>query len=284
MIAPIRRLLLAHPRDVFRSQDHVDRGWSELGFLERPDYMEAVREYDSFAALLTRLVGEIVYLPVDGGVGLDAIYVQDPVLVTDRGAILCRMGKTAREGEPAAMGAFLATMGVPVVGEIAAPGCVEGGDVLWLDPRTLAVGQGYRTNSEGIRQLRALLGDAVDELVVVPLPHWRGPASCLHLMSFISLIDRDLALVYSPLMPVPFRESLLDRGFRLVEVPDQELDSLGCNVLAVAPRVCVMVEGNPRTKELLEAAGAEVHTFEGREICVKGEGGPTCLTLPLQRA
>ena len=155
--------------------------------------------------------------------------------------------------------------------------------MLWLDSRTLAVGQGYRTNAEGIRQLRTLLGDAVDEVEVVPLPHWRGPASCLHLMSFISLIDQDLALVYSPLMPVPFRESLLARGFTLVEVPDQEFDTLGCNVLAVAPRVCVMVEGNPRTKALLEAAGAQVHTFEGQEICVKGEGGPTCLTRPLLR-
>ena len=155
--------------------------------------------------------------------------------------------------------------------------------MLWLDPRTLAVGQGYRTNAEGIRQLRALLGDAVDAVEVVPLPHWRGPASCLHLMSFISLIDRDLALVYSPLMPVPFRESLLARGFTLVEVPDQEFDTLGCNVLAIAPRVCVMVEGNPRTKALLEEAGAQVHTFKGLEICIKGEGGPTCLTRPLLR-
>ncbi len=284
MVAPIRRLLLAHPRDVFRSQEHVDRRWSEQGFLERPDYAEAIREYDAFAALLARHVAEIVHLRGDTRTGLDAIYVHDPVLVTDRGAILLRMGKAAREREPAAIESFLPSIGVPVVGAIAAPGCIEGGDVLWLAPRTLAVGQGYRTNAEGIRQLRALLGDAVDEVEVVPLPHWRGPASCLHLMSFISLIDRDLALVYSPLMPVPFRESLLARGFRLVEVPDGEFDTLGCNVLAVAPRVCVMVEGNPRTKALLEEAGAQVCSFKGLEICVKGEGGPTCLTRPLLRA
>jgi N-dimethylarginine dimethylaminohydrolase len=283
MVAPLRRLLLAHARDAFRSQSHVDSTWREQGFLARPDYDEARREYDAFAELLARHVADIRYLPPVPRTGLDAIYVHDPVIVTDRGAILGRMGKTAREREPEVMASFLPSIGLKIVGTIGAPGLVEGGDVVWLDPRTLAVGQGYRTNIEGIRQLRGLLGDAVDEVEVVPLPHWRGPASCLHLMSFISLIDRDLALVYSPLLPVPFRESLLARGFRLIEVPDSEFDSLGCNVLAVAPRVCVMVKGNPHTKELLEAAGAEVHTFAGLEICVKGEGGPTCLTRPLLR-
>jgi N-dimethylarginine dimethylaminohydrolase len=146
------------------------------------------------------------------------------------------------------------------------------------------VGRGYRTNDEGIEQLRALLADGVDELLVVPSPHWNGPTDVFHLMSVISPLADDLALVYSPLLPVPFRQGLLARGFELVEVPDDEFDSMGCNVLALAPRVALAVEGNPETRRRMEQAGVQVHTFEGEEISAKGCGGPTCLTRPLERA
>ncbi len=172
--------------------------------------------------------------------------------------------------------------GIGVLGTILSPGRIEGGDVAWIDERTLAVGRGYRTNDEGIRQLCALVGPDVDVLVV-PLPHWRGPGDVFHLMSILSPVDRDLAVVYSPLMPVPFRESLLERGFSFVEVPDEEFDTMGTNVLAIAPRRCVMVRGNPTTKRRLEDAGAEVTEYDGTEISLKGGGGPTCLTRPLLR-
>jgi N-dimethylarginine dimethylaminohydrolase len=154
---------------------------------------------------------------------------------------------------------------------------------VWLDRRTLAVGRGYRTNDVGIAQLRALLGDAIDELVVVHLPHWRGAGDVFHLMSIISPVDPDLAVVYSPLMPVAFRERLLDRGMTLVEVPDDEFESMGANVLALGSRRCVMLAGNPRTRARLEAAGVDVVEYEGMEISRKGGGGPTCLTRPLRR-
>jgi N-dimethylarginine dimethylaminohydrolase len=193
------------------------------------------------------------------------------------------MGKEQRRREPAAIGEYLPQIGVPILGRISGDGTLEGGDVVWVDERTLAVGRGYRTNDEGIRQLRELTADIVDEIVVVPLPHWNGPTDVLHLMSFLSPIDHDLALVYSRLMPVPFREWLLTRGVRLVEVPDTEYDTMACNVLAVAPRQCIMLEGNPRTRKLLEAEGVEVRVFGGAEICAKGAGGPTCLTRPILR-
>jgi len=175
-------------------------------------------------------------------------------------------------------------LGVPIVGRIGGAGRLEGGDVAWIDERTVAVGRGYRTNGEGIRQLRGLLGSGVDRVVPVPLPHWRGPGDVFHLMSMFSPVDRDLAVVYSPLLPVPFRDLLCQRGYRLVEVPDEEFETMGCNVLAVGPRRCVALEGNPLTRRRLEAAGAEVHVYRGREISAKGGGGPTCLTRPLFRA
>jgi N-dimethylarginine dimethylaminohydrolase len=203
--------------------------------------------------------------------------------VVPGGVVLCRMGKAQRAGEPAAQREAFERLGVPVVGQIAAPGTLEGGDLVWLDPDTVVVGRGYRTNAAGIAQLRAIVGGAV-EVVEIPLPHWRGQGDVMHLMSLISPVDADLAVVYSPLLPVPFREMLLERAVRLVEVPDEEFDSMGTNVLALAPRRCVMLGGNPLTRAGLEAAGSEVLEYEGTEISVKGAGGPTCLTRPLSRS
>ena len=194
------------------------------------------------------------------------------------------LGKTARKPEVEAIGRGLEAAGVPILGALEGQATLEGGDVVWLDARTLAVGRGYRTNDEGIRQLHRLLGDCVDELITVPQPHWRGPGDVFHLMSILSPVDEDLAVVYSPLMPVPFRELLLERGIELVEVPDDEFETMGSNVLAVAPRRCLMLGGNPVTRRRLESAGAEVHEFEGEEISRKGCGGPTCLTRPILRA
>jgi N-dimethylarginine dimethylaminohydrolase len=174
-------------------------------------------------------------------------------------------------------------LGIPILGAIEGEGRLEGGDLVWLGDRALAVGAGYRTNSEGIRQLRLLLGDAVDDLIVVPLPHWDGPAEVLHLMSLVSPIARDLLLVYSPLLPVPFRQWLVSQGLQLLEVPDEEFPTMGCNVLAVAPRECIMLEGNPVTERRLKGAGARVSTYAGTEISLTGQGGPTCLTCALQR-
>jgi len=283
MVKPIKRMLLKHPRDAFLSPENIAAQWQELNYLSAPDFAKALDEYERFASLLSKTIRELDYLPPDAQSGLDSIYVHDPVIVTQRGAILCNMGKEQRRREPAAIGEYLQRIGVPILGRISGDGTLEGGDVVWVDERTLAVGRGYRTNDEGIRQLRELTADIVDEIVVVPLPHWNGPADVLHLMSFLSPIDHDLALVYTRLMPVPFREWLLTRGVRLVEVPDTEYDTMACNVLAVAPRQCIMLEGNPRTRKLLEAEGVEVRVFGGAEICAKGAGGPTCLTRPILR-
>ena len=281
----LQRLLLKSPPAAFGSQQQIDRQWRALSFIAAPDFSAADREY----ATLLRLIQstgpiDIVHLPADGTTTLDSIYVRDASIVTPRGLVFCRMGKAAREGEPAAQRRVCEGLGLAVAGEIVPPGTLEGGDVIWLDERTVAVGRGYRTNDEGIRQLRELLGDAVDEVIVVPLPHWQGPGDVFHLMSIISPVDHDLAVIFPPLMPVPFLEQLAARGMEFVEVPHAEFGTMGANVLAIAPRECIMVAGNPITRSRLEAAGARVHVYDGANISVKGEGGPTCLTRPLVRA
>ena len=279
----ITRILLKHPRDAFRDAATIDGQWRALNFTAAPDIATAVAEYDQFVSLLNRRGVALDFLAASNETTLDSIYVRDASVVCERGAILCRMGKPARGSESAAQDAAFRAMNYPVVGSIVAPGHLEGGDVLWLDRRTIVVGRGYRTNDAGITQLRALLQNDIDQMIVVPLPHWRGSADVFHLMSIISPVDRDLAVVYAPLMPVPFREFLLDRGISLVEVPDDEFATMGANVLAMAPRRVLMLSGNPMTRRRLEAAHVEVFEYDGDNISLKGGGGPTCLTRPLRR-
>ena len=282
-IDPIRAVILKRPAEAYGDQAAIGAQWRALNYRAETDFATARDQHTEFANCLGRAGAEICYLPAAAGTGLDSVYVRDTLVIARRGAVLCRMGKPARMGEPEAMAEYLREMGVPILGAISGAGRLEGGDVTWLDERTVAVGQGYRSNAEGLRQLRELLGAEVDEVIPVPLPHWTGPDDCLHLMSFLSPVDRDLAVVYSRLMPVPFRQQLVARGLTLVEVPDAEFDSMACNVLALAPRQCVMLAGNPVTQAQLEAAGAQVVTYAGSDISIKGAGGPTCLTQAFWR-
>jgi N-dimethylarginine dimethylaminohydrolase len=282
-VGPIKRLLLKHPRDAFENEAAIDRQWQNLNYLGPPDFTRAVDEYDRWVELLKGFDIELHFLPRQEDVGIDSLYTRDASIVCKKGIILCNMGKAERRNEPRAQEATFRTLGVPIHGAITGNGRVEGGDVAWLDEHTLAIARGYRTNDEGIHQVKELMGGCINEMIIVPLPHWRGPNDVFHLMSFLSPIDTDLALVYSPLMPVPFREALLSRSIELIEVPDSEFETLGCNVLAVAPRRCIMLAGNPRTRARLEKAGVEVAEFQGKEISIKGGGGPTCLTRPILR-
>ena len=277
----ITRILLKHAKDAFDAGS-IREQWQALGYLSAPDPDRARTEYDGFLECFESLDVSVHLAPPNAVTGLDSVYVRDAAVLCDRGAILCAMGKEARRSEPAALEPVFRHAGIPVHGTIEPPGTLEGGDFVWLNERTAAVGRGYRTNDEGIAQLRKLTADCAGELIDVPLPHFRGPADVFHLMSIISPVAPRVALVYSPLLPVAFRELLLERGLQLIEAPEEEFDSLGCNVLAVEPGVCLAVEGNPETHRRLRKAGVDVRAFSGREICLKGQGGPTCLTRPLE--
>jgi dimethylargininase len=277
MIGPLRRVLVKRPGEAFAAAD--PERWH---YTSRPNLDEAQREHDALVAILSEAGAEVINHPEPQPDHADAIFVFDPALITDRGAVILRMGKELRRGEEAAMARRLQEIGVPILAELGGEATAEGGDLLWLDPSTLAVGQGFRTNAEGLSQLREILTGV--DVLPVDLPYFTGPEACLHLLSLISIVDRNVAVVYPPLLPVPFWKTLLDRGFRLVEVPEEELPTMGPNVLALAPGRCLMLEGNPVTRRRLEEAGCEVLTYRGREISLKAEGGPTCLTKPLLRS
>lgn len=278
MIGRIERVLVKHARDAFVSSETLRAQWEGLNYSACPDYDKAVQDFESFVDLLKGFIPEIHYLPQDDRVSVDSIYVHDSVIITKRGAVLCNMTRDQRRSEPAAMEAFLPRLGIPILGAINGEGRLESGDVVWIDERTMALGQGRRSNAEGIRQFRHLLADLVDELIVVDLP----PA-VFHLMGIISLIDHNLAVINSQMLPVQFRQWLIGRGFKLLEVPTSESKTLACNILTLAPRECILLSGNPRTESMLKDERVEVWTYSGDEISLKGSGGPTCLTRPLLR-
>lgn len=279
----LRRVMLRHVRDAWSDDTRIDRTWRDLNYTDRPDRQKAVAEYDRFVEIMKSRGVTVDLLPAGKGLTLDSIYMRDAAVASDRGLILCSMGKEARRGEPADVGHLARELKIEVLGAIEGPGLLEGGDVAWLSERTVAVGRGRRTNAEGIRQLRHLLGDSVDDVIEIALPDISHPGDVFHLMSIFSPVDRDLAVVYPPLMPPSLRSALDAHGIATVEVPEEEFLTMGCNVLALAPRVCLMISGNPKTRERLMSAGAEVLEYEGREISLKGCGGPTCLTRPLDR-
>ena len=283
MTSTIRRVLIKSPENAYKNQVNIDSQYQDLNYFGKPDFVRSLEDYESFRSILKKNGVEIHDLPADDITSLDSIYTHDPCLISNSGVILCSMGKTLRKKEPEMISKYFKSLNIPIIGKISPPGKLEGGDIVWINNRTVAVGVGYRSNLEGIAQLKEILSGDVDEIIPVHLPHWTGPSDCLHLMSNISPLDRDLFLVYSKLLPVSFREYLLDRGIKLIEVPDDEYESMGCNVLAISPKKVIMIEGNDMTKKLLETEGVDVSTYPGLEISYKGAGGPTCLTRPFLR-
>ena len=270
-------------KEAFESEKVLENQWNELNYLSKPNFGLALEEYEKFESIFKENNVNVLHFPSNQHVKMDSIYCRDASIATDFGVIICNMGKEGRINEPNVQLEEYQKQNMTVLGVITSPGTLEGGDVAWLDKKTLAVGQTYRTNDEGIQQLKNLLEPKGVQIIVADLPHHKGQEDVFHLMSILSPVDKDLAVVYSPLMPIRFRNELLKRGFNLIEVPEEEFDSMGCNVLAISPRNCVMVDGNPKTKELLELASCKVITYSGKEISVKGGGGPTCLTRPLTR-
>nr|WP_312578272.1 arginine deiminase family protein [Sedimentibacter sp.] len=283
MVKKIESVLIKRPEQAFISQENLNNSYEKYCYFGCPDYEKTLIEYDNFEKIIKENVENVHYLPIDDRTGLDSIYTHDPLKVTSRGAIYFPMGKELRGKEFMATEELLKSIGVPTLGHIESPGKMEGGDVVWLNEKTVAIGRGYRTNDEGIRQFRELVKDIVDEVIIVPMPHGDGADSCLHLMSIISMISDDLAVVYSKYMPVFFRELLIERNIKLIEVNDKEYDYLGSNVLALAPKVCVLLEGNPEIKQKLINEGCTVYTYKGHEMSFRGTGGPTCLTCPITR-
>jgi len=278
MIAPLRKVLVKRPDEIFGSADPIR--WH---YTSQPDLEVAQQEHDAFVAILRQAGAEVIYHDEVQPERADAIFVYDPAIVTDQGAIILQMGKALRQGEEEALARCFEAFDVPVLYTLHGEAQAEGGDLLWIDHDTLAVGLGFRTNAEGLRQLGEALSGLGTTIVPVELPYHGGPESCLHLLSLISIVDHNLAVVYPPLLSVPFWQYLQRRGFRMIEVPSEEFETMGPNVLALAPGQCVMLEGNPVTQRRLEEAGCEVVTYRGNELSLKAEGGATCLTRPILR-
>jgi N-dimethylarginine dimethylaminohydrolase len=270
MTAPLRRVLVRRPA--------TDGNWLGAGW-RVPDAAALARQHESFCALLADLGAQVEIAPALDGL-VDAVYVHDPLLLTARGGLPLRMRKPARALEPGHARAELERLGVPVLGELPEGAYADGGDRFWIDDELMAIGLGYRTNRAGAEAVAAVSGVAVE---TYDLPHDQGPAHVLHLQSFISAVTDELCVVYEPLAPVRLLEDLRERGRRWIAIDRDSYDAMGCNILAVRPGVVVMVDGVAAVRRELERAGVEVHVYDGSELSLKGDGGPTCLTAPLLR-
>jgi len=284
MVAPLRRVLTCSPRTAGWDQPERLARWRELGFHRAPDFSRAQSQHDALSHELQLAGAEVIELTPGADLSLDAVYAHDASLATDFGLLIMRPGKPNRIAEGKHQSAFAAHVGIPTFTEIKTPGSTEAGDILWLDSKTLVVGHGYRSNGDGISQMRTLLAPKGVEVLSAPLPYGPGPSACLHLMSLISLLDDRTAIVDLPWLAVETVELLKSRGFRFIEIDYSERDTLACNVLALGQNRLLAIEENRKTNEKLRAAGFDVRTFPGSELCINGSGGPTCLTRPLLRA
>jgi len=288
MVGRLQRVLVCSPRTAGWNQPERLARWGDLGFHHAPDFATAQSQHEALCRELEAAGAEVIDAPPAPDLSLDAVYAHDASLATDFGLILMRPGKSNRVAEAQLHGASCAPQGIPTFGTIIAPGTTEAGDILWLnaktlDAKTLLVGQGYRTNPVGIAQLRALLAPKGVDVLPAPLPYGPGPSACLHLMSLISLLDEQTALVDLPWLAVETVELLQTRGYKFIPIDDSERDTLACNVLALGGKRLLAIEQNHKTNDRLRLAGFDVRTFPGSEICINGSGGPTCLTRPLLR-
>ena len=283
MVGALQRVLVCSPRTAGWNQPERLARWRDLGFHHAPDFATAQSQHEAMCRELESAGAEVIELPSSSDLSLDAVYTHDASLATDFGLILMRPGKANRMAEGQHQGLSCAAHDIPTFGTITAPGTTEAGDILWLDAKTLLVGHGYRTNSTGIAQMRALLAPRGVEVLSAPLPYGPGPSACLHLMSLISLLDEQTALVDLPWLAVETVELLKLHGYKFIEIEPAERGTLACNVLSVGGKRLLAIEENHQTNHRLRQAGFDVRTFPGSELCINGSGGPTCLTRPLLR-
>jgi len=282
-VSTLKTVLLKNPQAAFKSQKTIDLQWQDLNFIDKPDFKKSITQYENFIDILNDNHVEILYISEDEKTSLDSIYTHDPIFMTPNGAVIGNMGKTQRKPETIMMKNYLNEIGVPILGEIINDATLEGGDVIWIDEKTVAAGLTYRTNIKGIDQLRKILSTISVEVISVDLPHWNGPVDVLHLMSLISPLKEDLFLIYKKLLPVGLLKLLKQLDIKTISIADEDYDSLGCNVLPLSTTKCLITSGNDKTFKIIEENGIEVIEFQASEICYKGSGGPTCLTRPIYR-
>jgi N-dimethylarginine dimethylaminohydrolase len=283
MVDPLQRVLVCSPRTAGWNEPERAARWRDLGFHHAPNFEVAQSQHEALCRALQAAGTEVIDLPPAADSSLDAVYAHDASLATDFGLLVMRPGKANRVAEGRNHESFCSRFGIPMLAKVIAPGTTEAGDILWLDARTLLIGRGYRTNAAGIEQVRAILAPRGVEVISAPLPYGRGPSECLHLMSLISLLDEQTALVDFPWLAVETVDLLQSRGFQFIEIDHTERETLACNVLALGEKRLLAIEENRKTNERLREAGFDVRTFPGSELCINGSGGPTCLTRPVLR-
>ena len=283
MVSPLKKVLMKKPQR-FMSKVNKKK-WNYTSPLNQNLINE---NYKDFYEIIKKFGTEIIELHLENENEelCDSIFTHDPSLVLDEGSIILNMGKQLRVNETSAHEKFYKSINIPIIGKIKNEGTMEGGDCLWINNKTLIVGESYRTNRKGIEQLREILKLLNIKLIPIKLPINNNKTSCFHLMSIISMLDNDLAIGYEKLLPSDLKKILKTYGIKLLNIPEDEYcesKSLAVNILALSPRILVTINGYPKTLDLLSKFGCKINLFPGSELCIKAEGGPTCLTRAIWR-
>jgi arginine deiminase len=275
--APLKRVILHPPNgDMLADEADPDR----LLLLSPVDIRRAAKQHAAMAAAYAGAEITVDWArPLCKPVSFNLMFMADLFFMTPEGAILARPASVMRAGEEREAAASLARLGIPILRSISGGGTFEGADAMWLDPGTVLLARGLRTNEEGIRQVSAVLSEMGVSTIVVDLPH-----GTMHLMGMLRIVDRDLAVAWPKRLAHHAVGQLEARGLKVAFLPDEAEATNGAalNFVTVAPRHILMPSGNPLTMEFYEFLGITCHTVDVDEI-IKAAGAIGCLTGVLAR-
>ncbi|MFW9799955.1 MAG: dimethylarginine dimethylaminohydrolase family protein [Candidatus Thorarchaeota archaeon] len=273
--APLKSVMLHCPGQEMEDITEPDR----VQMLEVPDYNLVCEQHDALADAYRDGGVSVFYVEPPETPPPNLMFMADLLFMTPEGAILSRPASTVRAGEERFVARRLAELGIPILLSVRGTGVFEGADAAWIDPETVLIGVGLRTNREGASQVSSLLHEMDIEAIHVDLPH-----GAMHLMGNLRFPGRDLAVCRSGRTPYSAMNALRERGYSLVFAPDEEevAKGMAMNFVTIGPGRILMVAGNPTSQSFYEDVGIKCSTVEIHEL-TKAAGGIGCLTAILER-
>jgi arginine deiminase len=243
------------------------------------DADRARRQHDALAQAYRDAGVAVHYVEPGGTPPPNLMFVADLMFTTPEGVILGRPASTVRAGEERFVARRLAELGMPILRSVRGTGTFEGADAAWIDPQTVLLATGLRTNAEGAAQVASLLREMKVDVIPVGLPY-----GVMHLMGQLRFADRDLAIAWPGRVPHAAVEALRARGYTILFLPNEgeAVRGMALNFVTLGPRRILMAAGNPITQAFYEDAGITCRTVEVDEL-IKAAGGIGCLTGVLER-
>jgi len=250
-----------------------------LQMLAKIDYPLAQEQHNKMAQTYREAGVHVHYVEPDGQPTPNQMFVADLMFMTPEGAIIARPASTVRAGEERWVARRLAELGIPIIRSVRGRGTFEGADAAWINPETVIIGRGLRTNDEGAAQVANTLTEMGINVIQVDMP-----VGTMHLMGMLRIVDRDLAIAWPLRFVHRGVDALKYRGIQVAFIPDEAeaIHNAALNFVVLGPREILMATGNPITQSFYESLGITCHTVEVGEL-VKAAGAIGCLSGILER-